>query len=450
MTLVQIGLNVLGNAFASLLNRMISCRRACFFITCGLTCLFIYFASHLHIDNRPDALIDAQSEACNAYRAYLKRFSSERIILAAVRLPRTIDQPVVLERLVETDAALRRMPEVQATTSLMDISTVRSTDDGVSRWHLVSSTNENNPVLQLDDQLLDLLSTTYPAVKQLISEDRKTIGIFVELRSCDIGRSSAATVKKIRSSIRRAFGDDAAAVYMSGGPILMEAIRRHNVENALLFLICACVAGVAVEIYIFKNLLVSIFIYGVSAVAAVWTMGIMAMANLSLNPISGMAFGMVLILTTMTVIHVVTHYYERYQRLGHREAALRTAVASVGRPGLMCAVTTAVGFLSIVASSVPTVRQFGLLMSMGALLSFGLVYLLPTSIDPLSYFSNSTDVSFPTRKTDAFLKMCWIPRPGRFVFLFRSRRRWNTAQRVLRPKLPGSPNSIYQVLGEYR
>ena len=120
----------------------------------------------------------------------------------------------------------------------------------------------------------------------------------------------------------------------------------------------------------------SIFIYSVSAVAAVWTMGIMALANLSLNPISGMAFGMVLILTTMTVIHVVTHFYERCQGFCQKETALRTAVASVGRPGFMCAVTTAIGFLSIAASSVPTVRQFGLIMSMGSLFSFGLVYLL--------------------------------------------------------------------------
>ena len=355
---------------------MISYRRICFFITCGLTCLFIYFAFHLSIDNRPDGLIDTQSKACVAYCTYLQRFSSEHIILVGVRLSQTAKHPKVLERLIEADAAMRRMPQVQSTTSLMDISTARKTGDGISRWRLVSATDGKNPLPQLDNQLLVLLRNTYPAVKQLISDDLKTMGIVVELRSTDPGQNNSAIMEAIRNSIRDAFGPEAVSVHISGGPVLMEAIRRHNVENAFIFLICACIAGIAIEIYIFKNILVSIFIYGVSAVAAVWSMGIMALANLSLNPISGMAFGMVLILTTMTVIHVVTHFYERCQDVCDNETALRKAVASVGRPGFMCTVTTAIGFLSIAVSSVPTVRQFGLIMSLGALLSFGLVYLL--------------------------------------------------------------------------
>lgn len=367
---------MIGNVLASLLHRLIILRRPCFFITCGLTCVFIYLSFQLHIDNRPDTLIDTQSESCEAYRTYLKRFGSDRIVLVAIRLSRTADHPAVLERLISADTALRQIPDVHATTSLMDISTVRKTTDGISRWHLVPPGNKAQPAPQMDNHLLTLLRTTYPAIKQLISEDRKIIGVLVELRTSDQGQSGSSTLADIRSSIRHAFGEDAVAVHMSGGPVLMQAIRRHNVENAFIFLVCACIVGIAVEIYIFKNLIVSIFIYGVSAVAAVWIMGIMALAGISLNPISGMAFGMVLILTTIAVIHVVTHFYEKYQRLGHKEAALAAAVAAVGRPGFMCAVTTAIGFVSIVTSSVPTVRQFGLIMSMGALLSFGLVYLL--------------------------------------------------------------------------
>ena len=321
-------------------------------------------------------MIDTQSKACVAYCTYLQRFSSEHVILTAVRLSRTADHPQAIARLIEADAALRRLPEVLTTTSLMDISTLRKTGDGVSSWPLVSVIDEKNPAAQLDNRLLALMRQTYPAVKQLISDDQKTMGIFVELRSDDPEQNGSAIMDNIRNTIRDAFGGEAVSVHMSGGPVLMEAIRRHNVENAFIFLICACIAGIAIEIYIFKNILVSIFIYGVSAVAAVWTMGIMALVDLSLNPISGMAFGMVLILTTMTVIHVVTHYYERCQDECNKEAALRTAVASIGRPGFMCTVTTAIGFLSIAVSSVPTVRQFGLIMSMGALLSFGLVYLL--------------------------------------------------------------------------
>ena len=359
-----------------LLNWMITARRACFLITCGLTCLFVYFASQLHIDNRAEALIDTQSKACDEYRTYLKRFSSEHIVLVAVHLARPLGDPEVLRRLLKADAALRQIPEVRTTTNLMDISTVRRTVDGISKWPLISLPNKDRPVPALDDNLLTLLRTTYPAVKQLISEDLKTIGLFVELRPGDPGQNSTGMIETIRSSIHHAFGSDAVAVHMSGGPILMEAIRRHNVENAFIFLVCACLVGIAVEIYVFKNLLVSIFIYGVSAVAVVWTMGFMALSGVSLNPISGMAFGMVLILTSMTIIHLVTHYYERYLSDSNRETAMREAIASVGRPGFMCSVTTAIGFASIAASSVPTVRQFGLIMSTGALLSFGLVYLL--------------------------------------------------------------------------
>ena len=355
---------------------MITCRRGCFFVTLGLTCLFVAAVSRLQVDNRLVALIDVQASSYQHYQIYLERFSSGHVLIVAVTLARGADNPRVLNGLVRADAALHQLPEVQETTSLLDVAALRKTGKGITKRPLFSPEHNDGTEPSLDRQLLTLLRKTYPAIQQLISQDERTLGILVKLRPLAPQQKTGESLRRIEGVILQAFGPEATALHMSGEPILMEAVKRYNVDNALIFLFCACVVGVLIEFYIFKNFIISLIIYCISAAATAWGMGLMALMGVSLNPISGMAFGMILILTTMTVIHVVTHYYGHYLKLRRREDALRAAVASVGRPGLMCAVTTAIGFASIVTCSVPAVRQFGLIMAVGAVLSFGLVYLL--------------------------------------------------------------------------
>ncbi|MFC1835224.1 MMPL family transporter, partial [Thermodesulfobacteriota bacterium] len=80
--------------------------------------------------------------------------------------------------------------------------------------------------------------------------------------------------------------------------------------------------------------------------------------------------GLVLIVSIATVIHIVTHFNRGFVVYGNRIEAVRQALFSVGEPCFMCALTTSVGFATIMVSPLPMIRQLGLIMSLGVLVSF--------------------------------------------------------------------------------
>ena len=87
-----------------------------------------------------------------------------------------------------------------------------------------------------------------------------------------------------------------------------------------------------------------------------------------LNSTTSLSFGLVLVVSVATVIHIVSHYYEVSQHEHDRVQAVRKALAIVVRPCLMCSLTTAVAFATIMISTIPMVQQLGLVMSLGVLM----------------------------------------------------------------------------------
>lgn len=357
-----------------LLNWIIEYRKGLCLSALVLTFLFGAAVPLLKVDNQLEALLDRESTAYQQYETFRLRFGTDHVVIAGVAVPKGADSARALDALTHATDRLAHIPQVARITSILDVATIRNSPQGIVQWPLVSLTGPNQ-TLSLDQRLLTLLRQTWPTINRLISRDRKTLGILVHLKPSEtLQEDLKDLLPQLSAAIREGFHPISIDIHTSGIPVFMEAMRRYNMENALVFLICAAVAGILIELYIFKSSIVSVIIIAISTLAIIWGVGFMALTGVALNPISGMAYGIILILTTMTVIHITTHYYDQFIVLRDRRQALRKALSVVGQPSLMCTVTTAIGFSSIVISPVPTVKQFGYIMASGALVSFFLVY----------------------------------------------------------------------------
>ena len=336
--------------------------------------VWAFFAFRLEMDRRFDALVDMQTPQYQRYATYLERFGSDRVIIAAVTMEQGVAHPPTLAGLADTAAHLAQLPDVVAVTTLLDMGTVQTADGGITPRPLVA---EDAAGSTLDHELLQRLRDTWPAVNQLISRDGRTLGILIRLQPID--RQQVATtvlLDQFRAIVGGAFAPLEVELHMSGVPIFLEAVSRYNATHAWRFLLLSMAVGLLLQLYIFKNLFVPLVIFVTSGMAVLWVVGLMGLLDITLNPVSSMAFGMILILTAMATIHLVTHYYDRFRETADRGTALRAAVHTVARPSLMCAVTTAAGFAAISLCTISAVRQFGLIMALGAILAFVLVYLL--------------------------------------------------------------------------
>ena len=149
----------------------------------------------------------------------------------------------------------------------------------------------------------------------------------------------------------------------------------------------------------------------------------MALLGIPISTATSMAFGLIIVITTITVVHVVVHYSDYCCEFADGPAAVRYSLATVGKPALICTLTTSAGFASIAVSDLPMVQHLGLIMAMGVFIT----YVLAIIIAPSLLLLMSPPKAYCVRRRDLVTELAGFVR--RFIEV---RHRWILKGAVLR------------------
>lgn len=202
----------------------------------------------------------------------------------------------------------------------------------------------------------------------LISKDGRTCGFQFTLKDfSDEGQSLSAAIDEIRAVADR-FASDGVETFVSGLSVqkdesgrLIRADQRFFAPVS--FLVLGCVL-----LLITRRLSGLIIPLLVAAVTICWTLGILTLSGFPLNMITSLLQPVIMTLAIATTIHIYIEWLhsdemDRFERIA-------TAVKNLWRPCLFASLTTAAGFLSLLASNTPAVRQFGLFAAIGVAIAY--------------------------------------------------------------------------------
>ena len=122
-----------------------------------------------------------------------------------------------------------------------------------------------------------------------------------------------------------------------------------------------------------------LFVVGFSII---WTFGLMAWLDISVPIIGGLIPIMLIAISNNYGIHIISHYYEftkMNQELSRVEILKRT-MKRLGMPIFLAGITTVISFLSLMSHELSKVREVGLMVSFGIVVSFVLSLLLIPAI----------------------------------------------------------------------
>jgi len=142
------------------------------------------------------------------------------------------------------------------------------------------------------------------------------------------------------------------------------------------FGVLSMLIGAIVSVYVFKSLKVTLVTNFILGICVLWVLGLMVAMNIPLNSTTALAFGFVPITTIEIVIHMVVRYHLYHQITQNKIDALKKSVRWLARPCFMCVATTAVGFGTLMISSIPMVRELGFIMSIGVIVAYGLAIIM--------------------------------------------------------------------------
>jgi uncharacterized protein len=205
----------------------------------------------------------------------------------------------------------------------------------------------------------------------LVSSDRRAAGLVIEIEDRPGDREyRTRLIAGVRARMA-AETRDGATLHLTGVAVQKHDVAAYVDRDQRVLLPLAVVVLAAALAAFFRRPAGVVVPLGVAALTVVWTTGVYAWTGHELNAITSLLPPVLLVVALAGSVHVYESWRTAPAELRGPARAV-AAVRAIALPAILCAVTTALGFVSLAASDVPAVEQLGAFAALGALTACGL------------------------------------------------------------------------------
>ncbi|MDR0590197.1 MAG: MMPL family transporter [Spirochaetaceae bacterium] len=359
------------------------------FIVAGIGIITLFFAlqfPRMEVDNNNFRFIPKTDQARSTFEYIDDTFGSSLFILVGLeRKYGTIFDAQFLNQIKTYVGRIEEIAIVDPVNSIISTDYITGSGDTIVVEKLVGENFSGTPeeIAELKRRLLSW--ELYE--RALVSDDFTATQIMVplDIPMDEAGRADVVeSFIKIRDLARETFAGS-AEVYVTGIPVLSATVNEAIQADLILLVPLVIIVVLLVLFFSFRRLSAVLLPLLTVLIAVIWSIGSMPFFGVKLSVISTVLPVILVAVGSAYGIHVITHYIGDMQLKGgalspeeHRELIF-SLLRQIGKPILLAALTTFVGFASCCFTSVVPIREFGLFSSFGVLVSFVIaVTLIPS------------------------------------------------------------------------
>ena len=205
-------------------------------------------------------------------------------------------------------------------------------------------------------------------VGSVISEDGTATAIYAELENGLENR--IRTYRQVKALIAEEMANGGPEkIYIAGRPVLEVTFGEYMAEDMQKMMPLVTIVVILVLFITFRSLAGVLLPFSVVMGSVIWAMGIMAIFKVPLFIISTQMPVILVAVGTAYSIHILNKYFqERLQDPeGDKRQFILKTMDAMWKPVVMTALTTAVGFASLITAHMVPIRYFGVFTSVGVL-----------------------------------------------------------------------------------
>ncbi len=325
------------------------------------TILSIHFAQSITMETETETFVDENSRLFVEFdHLFNDRFGTESIVVLvegdAVTSPQSLK---AMERLTRQ---MENVENVLGTTSIAEmVMDVEAQETGIRKV----------PDSQARiDEILEALEKTNSAMLHAILPDRGHTLISIALPTYISMESEKAVLPEAYSAVEMAEFPAGADTTVTGEIALMDDIEGEmNTSMGTLLMISGLLMIVALFL-VFRHVHLPLLPLPIVFLGIIWTFGMMGFLKVPLTMVSMSAFPILIGLGIDYAIQFQNRIEEEFQRGGSIAAAAVETIAHTAPAVLIALIITGAGFFSLFSSSVPMIRDFGLLCLIGIIMCY--------------------------------------------------------------------------------
>lgn len=323
-----------------------------------------------------EAFFPNEDNELGIYETHRNRFEwDNEFVLLGLENKKGIFQKDFLEKVNALSNELKDIPHTDRVISPTNIKNISLSGLAPIQKRLMHIDDES---LYKEDSIN--IYNTPELIGSFFPKDAKSISIFIKTEEGLSKVKSDSMARNIEKAFQKYHFDDVHFV----GRIVAQDVYLKNLENEFVYFLAISFVLVILFLWLsFRSLYGIVVPMTIVIVSIFWTLGIMAMMHQSLDIMTCMLPTMIFIAGMSDVVHFFSKYFEEIAKGTEKQKIYPLILKEVGFPTFLTLITTVVGFLSLLFSSIKPIKDFGLYTSVGIIIAFCLSY---TLLPALLYF----------------------------------------------------------------
>jgi uncharacterized protein len=340
-----------------------------------MTIASLYFTAQLRFSFDFKQFFPDKDPDNTFFQQFVKDFEpDDNFLLIAVHREQGVFDSVFLAKVHDLTLQSRDLPFVKSTQSLTKIQLPVKTAFGITA---IPAIHADAPERYADDREKLLRDPRF--VKNLIDTAGKTLVVL--LKTADsIDLNKAEILMASVDSLVQTF-DFQSFHYMGSANFQKELVKVEKREVAMATGIAAILVGLILWIIFRKWASVYIALTSVG-LGMLFFLGVLGAWGRDLSVMSALYPVLMVIIGTSDVIHMLSKYIDELRRGHQPNEAIVITVKEIGLATLMTAVTTAIGFATLITSRIVPIQEFGINAAVGVMVAYVTVLLVTLAIMP--------------------------------------------------------------------
>jgi predicted RND superfamily exporter protein len=199
----------------------------------------------------------------------------------------------------------------------------------------------------------------------LVSEDGKAICLYLPITAKDV---SSEIYNKLQDKIAELPGDD--RYHITGLPVAEDVFGVEMFVQMAISAPGAMLAIFLLMLLFFRKLSMILSPLIVAMISVLWTMSLLIVTGNTIHIMSSMIPIFIMPIAVLDSIHILSMFFDQYQRHDNRRDAVIQVMHSLFMPMLYTSLTSAAGFASLALTPIPPVQVFGLFCAAGIMIAW--------------------------------------------------------------------------------
>lgn len=308
------------------------------------------------------------------YKTIKDTFGDDEFFVIAFSSPEMFTPPL-LRMIATITKELEAIPEVEEVQSLANVDYIH----GAEEYFEVRPFLEHIPDDALGLDILRRQALSNPLyVGNLISTDGNTVAIVVspKTHNAEDGSFRKRLLEQTKAVLKN-HGDLVDQFHLAGWTMTNFSLSQFMKSDVATF-IPLTYLFITLTIWLtFRNLRLTLLALANISICTGATMGLFPLLGITLNNVTTIVPPLVMALALTDTVHIFSHLDKKLLAQSQSPAeALKIVLKRVLIPSFLTSLTTAAGFISLVLSDIPPIKEFGYVASIGMVFEFVFSFLL--------------------------------------------------------------------------